>query len=234
MPSMTPAARATLAARWSPRIFLPRLPGLVLGLALFGIGIALMAAAGVGLGPWEVLNQGISRHTGIALGTVGILVGIPVLVLWIPLGEVPGIGTLLNVILIGIATNIVLPLLPHPTDVVPQLAMMLAGVVVIGIGSGLYLGAGLGPGPRDGLMTGMHHRFGWSIRRGRTAVELTALVLGFLLGGTVGIGTVVFALGIGPLVQALLRVLGRGDRVAIARADPDLAEELEGPGTVGE
>ena len=112
MPSIPPAARATLTARWSPRVVAPRLPGLVLGLVLFGIGIALMAAAGIGLGPWEVLNQGISRHTGLALGTVGILVGIPILLLWIPLGEVPGVGTALNVLLIGIATNIVLPLLP--------------------------------------------------------------------------------------------------------------------------
>jgi uncharacterized membrane protein YczE len=231
---MTPAARATLAARWSPRTVLPRLPGLILGLVVFGTGIALMAAAGLGLGPWEVLHQGISRHTGIALGTVSILVGIPILLLWIPLGELPGIGTILNVALIGTATNLVLPLLPHPSEVLPQLAMMLAGVGVIGLGSGLYLGAELGPGPRDGLMTGLHHRFGWSIRRGRTAVEVSVLVLGFLLGGTVGLGTVVFALGIGPLVQVFLRLLGRGDRAAIERTDPDLAEELEAPGTVGE
>jgi uncharacterized membrane protein YczE len=213
---------------------LPRLPGLVLGLLLFGAGIALMAAAGLGLGPWEVLHQGISRHTGIPLGTVGIILGIPILLLWIPLGEVPGIGTVLNVLLIGTATNIVLPALPHPADPLPQLAMMVAGVVTIGLGSGLYLGAGLGPGPRDGLMTGLHHRYGWSIRRGRTAIELTVLVAGFLLGGTVGLGTVVFALGIGPIVQVFLRLLGRGDRATLARTDPDLAAELEAPGTVGE
>ncbi|MEI8332857.1 MAG: hypothetical protein WCH74_03225 [Chloroflexota bacterium] len=234
MPATPSSARAILAARWSPRIVLPRLPGLVLGLVLFGAGIALMAAAGLGLGPWEVLHQGISRHTGIALGTVGILVGIPILLLWIPLREVPGSGTVLNVVLIGTATNLVLPLLPHPADLVLQAAMMVAGVVVIGLGSGLYLGAGLGPGPRDGLMTGLHHRFGWSIRRGRTAIELAVLVAGFLLGGTVGLGTIVFALGIGPLVQVFLRILGRGDRTALARTDPDLAEELEAPGTVGE
>ena len=116
----------------------------------------------------------------------------------------------------------------------PQLAMMLAGVLTIGLGSGLYLGAELGPGPRDGLMTGIHHRYGWSIRRGRTAIEVSVLVLGFLLGGTVGIGTVVFALGIGPTVQFFLRVLGHGDRRTIEREDPDLAEELDAPGTVGE
>jgi uncharacterized membrane protein YczE len=112
--------------------------------------------------------------------------------------------------------------------------MMLAGVLVIGLGSGLYLGAGLGPGPRDGLMTGMHRRYGWSIRRARTAVEVVVLVIGFLLGGTVGLGTVVFALGIGPVVQVFLRLLGHGERGDLARADPDLEAELEAPGTIGE
>jgi uncharacterized membrane protein YczE len=231
MPRSLPPA---LVDRWAPRRVAPRLPGLVLGLVLFGVGIALMAAAGIGLGPWEVLHQGISRHTGIALGTVSILLGIPILLLWIPLGEYPGIGTVLNVVLIGTATNIVLPVLPHPTDPPVQVVMMLAGVLVIGLGSGFYLGAGLGPGPRDGLMTGMHHRYGWSIRRARTGVELAALVVGFLLGGTVGLGTVVFAFGIGPVVQVFLRLLGHGERRDLVLTDPDLAAELEAPGTVGE
>jgi uncharacterized membrane protein YczE len=140
----------------------------------------------------------------------------------------------LNVALIGTATNIVLPLLPQPTDPPVQVAMMLAGVLVIGLGSGFYLGAGLGPGPRDGLMTGMHRKYGWSIRRARTAVEVTVLVIGFLLGGTVGLGTVVFALGIGPVVQVCLRLLGHGERSDLVAADPDLEAELEAPGTVGE
>ena len=232
-PPVPPSLPPALVDRWAPRRVAPRLPGLLLGLVLFGVGIALMAAAGVGLGPWEVLHQGISRHTGIPLGTVSILLGIPILLLWIPLGEYPGVGTVLNVLFIGSATNVVLPLLPRPTEPLAQVAMMLVGVVVIGLGSGLYLGAGLGPGPRDGLMTGMHHRYGWSIRRARTAVEIAVLVVGFLLGGTVGLGTVVFALGIGPIVQLFLRLLGneRGD---LALADPDLAAELEAPGTVGE
>ncbi len=231
---MPPTLPPALVDRWSPRKAAPRLPGLLAGLVIFGIGIALMAAAGLGLGPWEVLHQGISRYTGIPLGTVSILLGFPILLLWIPLGEYPGIGTVLNVLVIGSATNVALPLLPVPTELVPQLAMMLAGVVVIGIGSGLYLGAHLGPGPRDGLMTGMHGRFGWSVRRARTAVEVTVLIAGFLLGGTVGIGTVVFAFGIGPVVQTALRVLDRETPADIARRDPDLAEELAGPGTVGE
>jgi uncharacterized membrane protein YczE len=223
-----------LVDRWAPRRVVRGLPGLVVGLVLFGVGIALMAAAGIGLGPWEVLHQGISRHTGIPLGTVSILLGIPILVLWIPLGEFPGFGTVLNVVLIGTATNVVLPLLPRPADPPLQVVMMLAGVLTIGLGSGFYLGAGLGPGPRDGLMTGMHHKYGWSIRRARTAVEVAVLIVGFLLGGTVGLGTVVFALGIGPVVQVCLRLLGHGDRGDLIRVDPDLEAELQAPGTVGE
>jgi uncharacterized membrane protein YczE len=223
-----------LVARWSPRVFLPRLPALLLGLVCFGVGIAIMAAAGVGLGPWEVLNQGISRHTGLAMGTVSILIGLPILLLWIPLGEYPGIGTALNVLVIGTATNLVLPLLPTPSALPAQVAMMLVGVTSIGLGSGLYLGTHLGPGPRDGLMTGMHARYGWSIRRARTLVEVTVLIVGFVLGGTVGIGTIVFAFGIGPLVQLFLRFLDHESRASIAAADPDLAEELGAPGTVGE
>jgi len=203
------------------------------GLVAFGIGIAAMAASGLGLGPWEAFHQGISTRTGIALGTVSILVGIPVLALWWPLGERPGIGTLLNVATIGTATNLALPLLPRPTEPALQLAMSAAGVLVIGLGSGLYLAADLGPGPRDGLMTGLHHRFGWSIRRARTAIELTVQAVGFLLGGTIGLGTILFAFGIGPVVQAFLRVFDREGRVS-RRRRPDLAAELESPGTVGE
>jgi uncharacterized membrane protein YczE len=219
--------------RWFGRSVIRRLPGLLVGLVLFGVGIALMAASGLGLGPWEVLHQGIANRTGLALGTVSILVGIPVLALWWPLGERPGIGTILNIALIGVATNLTLPLLPRPTDALPQLAMSVGGVLVIGMGSGLYLAADLGPGPRDGLMTGLHHRFGWSIRRARTGIELIVLVVGFLLGGTVGLGTILFAFGIGPVVQAFLRVFDREGRVT-RRRRPDVIEELETPGTVGE
>jgi uncharacterized membrane protein YczE len=210
-----------------------RLPGLLAGLILFGVGIAVMAASGLGLGPWEAFHQGIANRTGLALGTVSILVGIPVLALWWPLGERPGIGTILNVALIGTSTNLVLPLLPRPAEPLAELAMSVAGVLTIGLGSGLYLSADLGPGPRDGLMTGLHHRFGWSIRRARTSVEVTVLVAGFLLGGTIGLGTILFAFGIGPVVQAFLRVLDREGRVS-RRRRPDVVAELESPGTVGE
>jgi uncharacterized membrane protein YczE len=204
--------------RFLSRSILPRLPGLLAGLVIFGLGIALMAQAGLGLGPWEAFHQGIGRLVGLELGTVSIILGIPILVLWWPLGERPGIGTLLNVVLIGTATNIGIAVLPVARGVAVQVAMMLAGVLVIAIGSGLYLAADLGAGPRDGLMTGLHHRFGWSIRRSRTVVELTVLVAGFLLGGTIGIGTLVFALAIGPLVQVCLGFFDRDGRIARRRA----------------
>jgi uncharacterized membrane protein YczE len=216
-------------SRWSPAVILARLPGLLVGLVLFGLGIAMMAQANLGLGPWEVFHQGIARLTGLQLGTVSILLGIPILLAWYPLGERPGAGTIVNIVLIGTATNVGISLFPPVTGVAVQLALMLAGVVTIAIGSGLYLATDLGPGPRDGLMTGLHYRFGWSIRRARTAVELSVLVAGFLLGGTVGIGTVVFALGIGPLVQVALRVFDREGRVSARRR-----AAMEARGVTGE
>jgi uncharacterized membrane protein YczE len=205
------------ASRWSPGVVLPRLPGLLAGLVVFGVGIALMAEAGIGLGPWEVFHQGIARITGLQLGTVSILVGIPVLAAWVPLGERPGVGTILNIGLIGTSTNVAMAVIPAAEGMAAQLVMMAGGVVTIGIGSGLYLASDLGPGPRDGLMTGLHIRFGWSIRWARTAIEVIVLVAGYVAGGTVGLGTVVFALGIGPLVQVALRVFDREGRVSRRR-----------------
>lgn len=220
---------------------IPHLPRLLVGLVLFGFGIALMVEAGLGLGPWEALNQGIARQTGLAIGTVSILLGIPILALWWPLGERPGIGTLCNVVLIGTATNVGIAVLPTPASdpavatvaavaaTAVRVGMMLGGVLVIALGSGLYLSTDLGPGPRDGLMTGVHHRFGWSIRRSRTLIELVVLGIGWALGGTVGLGTVVFALGIGPLVQVVLGVVDREGRMGRRRR-----ARLESEGTVGE
>ncbi len=197
------------------------MPGLLVGLILFGFGIALMAEAGLGLGPWEAFHQGLGRLTGHEIGTISVLLGIPILLLWWPLGERPGIGTLLNVVLIGSATNVGIAVLPTGVGVGVQLAMMLGGLVTIGIGSGLYLAADLGAGPRDGLMTGIHRRFRWSIRRARTFVEVTVLVLGWLLGGTIGLGTLAFAFGIGPLVQLFLGVFDRAGRLERRRIDHD-------------
>jgi uncharacterized membrane protein YczE len=201
------------------------------GLVAFGAGIGLMVEAGLGLGPWEALNQGLANQLGLQIGTVSILLGIPILALWWPLGERPGIGTLLNVVLIGTSTNVTIALLPTPSPepIVVRFAMMVGGVVVIAIGSGIYLSTDLGPGPRDGLMTGVHHRFGWSIRRARTAIEVSVLLVGWALGGTVGVGTVVFALGIGPLVQVFLGLFDREGRLGRRRR-----AKLESEGVVGE
>jgi len=214
-------AVTTSGLRADLRAAIPLLPALLVGLILFGVGIALMVEAGLGLGPWEALHQGIARQTGVEIGTVSILLGVPIIALWWPLGERPGIGTVLNVVCIGTSTNIGISLLPTPPAEATalRLAVMAAGVVVIAIGSAIYLSTDLGPGPRDGLMTGASHRFGWSIRRARTAIELTVLVIGWLLGGTVGLGTVVFALAIGPLVQLALGVVDREGRLGSRRRD---------------
>jgi len=181
-----------------------RLPRLIVGLVLFGVGIAMMVIANLGLSPWEVMHQGISRHTGIPIGTVGIMTGIIVLLLWIPLKERIGIGTMLNVILIGLVVDASLWLLPETIETMwLRWVLMLGGTVVIAFGSGLYIGAGLGPGPRDGLMTGLARK-GLNIGVARAGIEITVLVIGYFLGGTVGIGTLVFAFGVGPLVAIFL------------------------------
>jgi uncharacterized membrane protein YczE len=217
--------------RFDLRAAAPRLPKLLVGLVTFGFGIAMMVNADLGLGPWEAFHQGIANQTGLQIGTVSILLGLPIIALWWPLGERPGIGTLCNVVLIGTATNVGIALLPVPPQdaLALRFLLMVAGVVVIAIGSGMYLSTDLGPGPRDGLMTGLHHRFGWSIRRARTAIEVTVLVLGWLLGGTVGLGTLVFAFGIGPLVQVTLRVFDREDRLGRRRR-----ARLEAEGVLGD
>jgi len=182
---------------------------LLSGLVCFGVGITLMVRGELGLSPWEVLSQGISNSTGIAIGTVSILLGLPIMLAWIPLGERPGIGTLINIVLIGIVTNITLGMIGPLGSMAVKIAFMLAGVVIIGIGSGLYLSSNMGAGPRDGLMMGLARKTTWPVRRVRTIIEVSVLVVGVLLGGTVGIGTVVFAFGIGPVVQAALRVFRR-------------------------
>ena len=212
------AASDTFRERWWSHSVAQRLPKLLIGLVIFGVGIGVQAEAGLGLGPWEVLHQGISRQTGIALGTVSILLGLPILLAWLPLGERPGIGTVLNILLIGVSTNVAISVLETPAELWLQLVMMATGVVMIGVASGIYLATDLGAGPRDGLMTGVHRRFGWSISRARTGLELIVLLIGFLLGGTVGLGTVAFALGIGPIVQWSLKVFDPSGVVARRRA----------------
>jgi uncharacterized membrane protein YczE len=182
----------------------PRLPRLVAGLVLCGLGIAFMVAADLGLAPWAVLDQGISRRTGIPIGTVSIITGAVVLGAWVPLRQRPGVGTVLNILLIGVTTDLALLVLDTPGSTAGRAAYTALGVFLWGPGSGLYIGAGLGPGPRDGLMTGLHARGAGSIRAVRTALEVTVLVGGWLLGGSVGVGTVAFAVTIGPNVQLFL------------------------------
>jgi uncharacterized membrane protein YczE len=190
-----------------------RLPQLMVGLVVVGVGFALMVEANLGLGPWEVLHQGISNRNGIPIGTVGIFVGLLVLAAWLPLRQRLGVGTVLNVITIGIVIDLTMLAIPDLSSLLMRWPALLGGLLLVGVGGGLYIGAGLGPGPRDGLMTGMAAR-GWtSIRTARTLLEITALTAGWLLGGTVGIGTLLFALGIGPLVQLFLGRLAIGKSV---------------------
>jgi uncharacterized membrane protein YczE len=174
---------------------------------LLGAGIALMVLARLGLGPWDVFHQGIAKHTGIGIGTVGILVGLAILAMWLPLRQRLGPGTVVNVILVGGTVDVVLAVADAPANPVARAACLAAGIVAFAAGTGLYVGAGLGPGPRDGLMTSLAARTRRSIRGVRTAIELTALGAGWLLGGRVGVGTVLFAVTIGPLVQLFLDYL---------------------------
>ena len=201
------------------RPWLRRLVQLYVGLWCYGLAGALQVRSTLGLDPWDVLHQGIARHAGIAIGTVVILVGAAVLLLWIPLRQWPGLGTISNVILIGVSMNTNLDWLPHPHLLVWRIADMLAGVVLCGLATGMYIGADLGPGPRDGLMTGLVRRTGRSVRLVRTGIELTVLAAGWLLGGTVGIGTVVFALAIGPLAQVFLPIFARNSEANEAADD---------------
>ena len=180
-----------------------RLPRLVFGLVLCGLGLSLLVQAELGLDPWDVLHQGVSDHTGIPIGTVSILTGAVVLLSWILLRERIGLGTMANIVLIGLTMDATLSVLAEPEAMAVRIAFLSAGTLLFAVGSGFYIGAGLGPGPRDGLMTSIHHR-GHSIRVVRTSIEVVVLAVGWALGGTVGIGTVVFALSIGPLVHVFL------------------------------
>jgi uncharacterized membrane protein YczE len=182
-----------------------RLVQLFGGLLLYGVSMAMLVRSTLGLDPWDVLHDGISRGTGLSFGTVVIVVGVAVLALWIPLRQWPGLGTVANAIVIGIATDVSLSVLDAPDALAPRLLLLGGGVVLNGLAGALYIGSQFGTGPRDGLMTGLVRRTGWSIRLVRTSLEITVLALGWLLGGTVGLGTVLYAVAIGPLVQLFLR-----------------------------
>lgn len=181
---------------------------LAIGLAFFGLGEALMVQGGLGVSPWTVLAQGLSVRTGLTIGWTSLVIGAVVLTLWIPLRERPGIGTLVNVVVISVVIEVGVRTLPAPTGLGWQGLFVLLGVASVGLGSGLYLTCNLGPGPRDGWMTGLHRRTGWPVSRVRMGIEASVLVVGWILGGTVGAGTVVFALLIGPAVGLGLRGVG--------------------------
>ncbi|WP_208614594.1 YczE/YyaS/YitT family protein [Streptomyces regalis] len=183
-----------------------RLSQLYVGLALYGASSALLVEAGLGLEPWNVLHQGLAELTGLTIGVVSIFVGAAVLLLWIPLRQRPGLGTVSNVFVVGIAMDGTLALVPEAHTLAVRIPLLLAGIVLNGVATGLYIAARFGPGPRDGLMTGLHRRTGRSIRLMRTAVEIAVVVTGFALGGTVGVGTLLYAVSIGPLAQLFLRV----------------------------
>jgi uncharacterized protein len=178
------------------------------GLWIFGTGEACLVHARLGNSPWTVLAQGVSNHSPLAIGDATIVISFLVILLWIPLRQRPGLGTVLNAIVIGIAIDVMLPALPGPGGGLARLAFVAVGIAFVGIGSGLYLTAHLGPGPRDGLMTGLHFRSGRSLQLLRTAIEGSALVVGFALGGRVGVGTLAFALLVGVTVQTAVRTLG--------------------------
>ncbi len=197
-----------------------RLVQLFSGLTLYGVAMAMFVQAGLGLDPWDVFHYGISKLTGLDFGTAIIVVSVPVLLLWIPLRQWPGLGTIANAIWIGIATNLGLAVIPMVHGLALQIVVFALALIVNGLGGALYLGAQLGPGPRDGLMTGLHRRTGISLRTVRTALELTVLGTGWLMGGIVGVGTVAYAVAIGPLVQAFLPWF-------VVRLDVPVSETIE-------
>jgi uncharacterized membrane protein YczE len=206
-----------------------RITQLLIGLAMYGISLAIFIRAGLGLDPWDVFHQGLSQKTGFSMGVVVIAVSFLVLLLWIPLRQMPGIGTIANAVLVGLFADLGLWLIPEVTHLGGQIAMLAGAVVLNGIASACYIGARLGPGARDGLMTGLVRRTGWSVRLVRTGIEVVVLAVGFLLGGSVGVGTVVYAVAIGPIVQVLLPKFMVPERVpaAAGTAPAEPAEPVE-------
>ncbi|MGV9680194.1 membrane protein YczE [Nocardia sp. NPDC003482] len=190
-------------------MLLRRLCALYVGLWLYGLSMAVMIRANLGLDPWDVFHQGVARHVPISFGTVTALTGVAVLLAWIPLRQRPGLGTISNVVVIAISVDAGLWLLPQWHALVPRVLAMFAAVLLNAVATVLYIGAGMGPGPRDGLMTGLVARTGWPVWAVRTGIEATVLVTGFLLGGGVGVGTLVYAFGIGPLIHLLIPLADR-------------------------
>ncbi|POX37518.1 hypothetical protein C3486_28010 [Streptomyces sp. Ru73] len=203
-----------------------RLVQLYIGLLLYGISMGLMVCANLGLEPWSVFNQGVSKHTGLTIGTVTIVFGALFLLLWIPLRQRVGIGTVSNVILLGLVMDATIAVVPAYESLAVRVPMLAFAVALNGVATGLYISARLGPGPRDGLMTGLHLRTGRPIRLVRTCIEVTVLAIGFVLGGSVGVGTVLYALAIGPMAQFFLRIfaikgLEEPSRVVAGKSAPE-------------
>lgn len=193
-----------------------RMLQLIPGLILYGVADAFMIEAAVGVDPWTVFAQGLSRHTGMGIGLLTNIIGLLVLLLWIPLRQRPGIGTACNILLVGPGIELGLWLLPTPDELWMRVLFFAIGLVLLAVASGIYVGTDLGPGPRDGLMTGIHLRFGTPIWVGRTAVEASVLAIGWILGGDVGVGTLAFALLIGPLCNLTLPFFARARRATVA------------------
>jgi uncharacterized membrane protein YczE len=214
-----------LSRRSAPGRTTRRLIQLYAGLALYGASSALLVESGLGLEPWNVLHQGLAKLTGLSIGMVSIVVGAAVLLLWIPLRQRPGLGTVSNVFVVGVAMDGTLALVPDAHTLAVRIPLLVLGILLNGAATGLYISARFGPGPRDGLMTGLHRLTGRSIRLMRTAVELAVVATGFALGGTIGVGTVLYALAIGPLAQLFLRLFavppapGRGTVVAAGQPE---------------
>ena len=201
-----PAGIASDGRSGARRAHLPRrLVQLYLGLVLYGVSMGLMLRAELGLEPWSVLNQGLSFHSGMSIGMVTIVSGALILLLWIPLRQRPGLGTVSNVVILGLVMDATLAVVPDLASLGLRIPLLAFAVVLNGAATGLYISARFGPGPRDGLMTGLHQRTGRPLRLVRTAIEITVLAAGYLLGGSVGVGTVVYALAIGPLAQFFIR-----------------------------
>lgn len=202
-------------------MLIQRLIQLHLGLFVYGASLALLVRADLGLDPWNVFHQGVSQRTGLSFGLTVNLIGFAILLAWWPLKIKPGLGTVMNVLLIGPSADLWLWLIPEQTDLIIRAVFFASGLLILAIATAAYIGAGFGPGPRDGLMTGINARTGWPVGLIRTGIELSVLAVGFLLGGSVGLGTVLFAVLIGPLIQPLLP---RFKRIAPLSPKPEPAE----------
>ena len=207
-----PVTRAELS-RWRPGP--SRLARLLLGLFLFGVGEGLLVAADLGVSPWTVLGQGVALHTALSVGVATVVISVLLLLLWVPLRQRPGLGTVLNALLVGLFIDLTLWVVPDELPLVVRALLVPDAILLVAVGSGFYLTTRLGPGPRDGLMTGLHRVTGLSLRLVRAGIEVSAVVVGFALGGTVGVGTVAFALLVGPTVQACVHAMGGQDSTSL-------------------